>query len=134
MVRLGYVHNMEELMSVSDLIITKAGGLTVSEALTKQLPLVIFQSIPGQEEENAHFVQRIGAGHVAGTDEALVLLLKRFLSNPMEIEKMREKAATALPDHYTERAVENMLQLTMNSKNEQKIGKQYFYSFLLWGK
>ena len=122
MVRLGYVHNVEELMSVSNLIITKAGGLTVTEALTKHLPLVIYKAIPGQEEENAHFVQRKGAGYVADSEEELGRLLRRFLSNPQEMEKMREKAALALPGHSTERAVENMLQLTMNLKNERKIG------------
>ncbi|MDR3601197.1 MAG: glycosyltransferase [Desulfosporosinus sp.] len=122
MVRLGYVHNVEELMAVSDLIITKAGGLTVSEALTKHLPLVIYKAIPGQEEANAKFVQRIGAGYVAGTEEELECLLSRLLSNPKEIETMREKAAVAIPGHSTERAVENMLQLTMHLKMEQKIG------------
>jgi len=122
MIRFGYVHNVEELMSVSNLIITKAGGLTVSEALTKHLPLVIYKAIPGQEEENAHFVQRIGAGYVAGTEEELGRILSSLLSNPKEIEKMRKKAALALPGHSTERVVENMLQLTMNLKNEQKIG------------
>ena len=122
MVRLGYVHNVEELMSVSHLILTKAGGLTVSEALTKHLPLVIFKPIPGQEEENAHFVQRIGAGYVAGTEEEVVSLLSHFLSNPQEVEKMREKAAIALPGHSTERVVEKMLKLTMKSTKEQKVG------------
>ena len=121
MVRLGYVHNVEELMSVSHLIITKAGGLTVSEALTKHLPLVIFKPIPGQEEENAHFVQRIGAGHVVATEEEVGSLLSHLLSNPKEVEKMREKASRALPSHSTERVVGNMLKLTMNS-NEQKVG------------
>jgi len=123
MVRLAYVHNIEELMSVSDLIITKAGGLTVSEALTKHLPLVIFKPIPGQEEENAQFVQRIGAGHVAGSEEELEGLLNRFLSHPEDIELMRERAAVALPGNSTERAVEDMFQLVLQSKKmEQKIG------------
>jgi processive 1,2-diacylglycerol beta-glucosyltransferase len=123
MVRLGYVHNIEELMSVSDLIITKAGGLTVSEALTRHLPLVIFKPIPGQEEENAQFVQRIGAGHVAGTEAELEQLLNRFLSNPEDIVKMRERAALSLPGHSTERAVEDMLQLAFYLKKmRQKIG------------
>lgn len=115
MVRLGYVDNMEELMSVSDLIITKAGGLTVTEALTKHLPLVIYKPIPGQEEENAHFVQRIGAGQIAGTQEECEGLLNHLLSHPNEIEKMREKAAAALPGHSAVRAVETMLELTMNN-------------------
>lgn len=122
MVRLGYVDNMEELMSVSDLIITKAGGLTVTEALTKHLPLVIYKPIPGQEEENSHFVQRIGAGQIAGTQEEFEGLLSHLLSYPNEIEKMREKAATALPGHSAKRAVETMLELTINNcKIKQKI-------------
>jgi len=122
MVRLGYVHNIEELMSVSNLIITKAGGLIVSEALTKSLPLVIYNPIPGQEEANANFVQRTGAGRVAGTEVELESLLRRFLSNPKEIEKMRKNAAFALPGRSTEQAVERMLQLAINLNTKQKIG------------
>ena len=116
MIRFEFVDNVEELMSVSDLIITKAGGLTVSEALTKHLPLVIYKPIPGQEEENAHFVQRIGAGCVAGTEEELEQILNRFLRHPEDIEKMQKKAATALPGHSTERAVEDMLELALHLK------------------
>jgi len=123
MVRFGYVQNIEELMAVSDLIITKAGGLTVSEALTKHLPLVIFKPIPGQEEENAQFVQRIGAGRVAGSEEELERLLNRFLSHPGDLVLMRECAALALPGNSTERAVEDMFQLTFHLKKmKQKIG------------
>ena len=118
MIRFEYVDNVEELMSISDLIITKAGGLTVSEALTKHLPLVIYKPIPGQEEENADFVQRIGAGCVAGNEEELEQLLNRFLRHPEDIEKMRIKAAVALPGHSTERAVEDMLQLASITKNK----------------
>ena len=122
MIRFEFVDNVEELMSVSDLIITKAGGLTVSEALTKHLPLVIYKPIPGQEEENAHFVQRTGAGCVAGNEEELEQLLNRFLRHPEDIEKMRRKAAVALPGHSTERAVEEILQLVSHLRMEQKIG------------
>ena len=111
MIRLKYVNNVEELMTVSDLIITKAGGLTVSEALTNHLPLIIYKPIPGQEEENAHFVHKIGAGIVAQTESELSQLINHFLKNPEEVEKMRRKAAVALPGQSTERAVEGMLQL-----------------------
>lgn len=123
MVRLGFVHNVEELMAVSKLIITKAGGLTVSEALTKHLPLVIFKPIPGQEDGNAQFVQRIGAGHVADSTEELEQLLDHLLSHPEDIEKMRERAAAALPGRSTERAVEDMLQLAaqLREKNRKSV-------------
>lgn len=120
LIRFGYADNMEELMSVADLIITKSGGLTVTEALTMHLPLVIYRPIPGQEEENANFVQRIGAGQVADGEEELEGVLSRFLSNPQEIEKMRENAAFALLGHSAEQTVNNMLELMMNSNDKQK--------------
>ena len=122
MIRFEYVDNVEELMSVSDLIITKAGGLTVSEALTKHLPLVIYKPIPGQEQENAHFVQAIGAGCLATNEEELEQLLNRFLRHPEELERMRKRAAAALPGHSTERAVEDILRLVSHLRMEQKIG------------
>jgi len=122
LIRLGYVDNMEELMSVTDLIITKAGGLTVTEALTMHLPLVIYKPIPGQEEENATFVQGIGAGQVADTEEELERMIFRFLTYPKEIEKMRENASVALLGHSAEKAVNNMLDLLFNSKSKQRIG------------
>jgi len=116
MIRLEYVHNVEELMTVSDLIITKAGGLTVSEALTKNLPLLIYKPIPGQEEENAHFVYSLGAGIVAHTEAELTQLINHFLRNPKEIGIMRSKAAGALPGRSTERAVAGMLQLVRSRR------------------
>ena len=115
MLRYEFVNNVEELMMVSDLIITKAGGLTVSEALTMHLPLIIYKPIPGQEEENAHFVQRIGAGSVAGNEEELGQLLNRLLRHPEDIEKMRKRSAVALPGRSTERAVEVLLELASQS-------------------
>ncbi|EHQ90342.1 MGDG synthase family glycosyltransferase [Desulfosporosinus youngiae] len=119
---LGYVDNMEELMSAADLIITKSGGLTVTEALTMDLPLVIYKPIPGQEEENANFVQRIGAGQAAGSDKELEGLLKCFISHPEELEKMREKARSALMGHSAEQTVNQMLQLVANSSKTQRTG------------
>ena len=122
-VRFGFVNNVEELMAASDVIITKAGGLTVSEALTRRLPLVIYRPIPGQEEENAVFLQEIGAGRVATTEEELELILNRILTDPGELDRMRAAAAAALPGHAAERAVAHILQLVSNlAASRQKIG------------
>ncbi len=52
----GYVKNMESWMGASDLVVTKPGGLTASEALASGLPLIIYKGIPGQEERNANFL------------------------------------------------------------------------------
>ena len=58
---LGFVSNMHELMTVSDLVITKPGGLTTSEALASALPMVVINPIPGQEAANSDFLLQAGA-------------------------------------------------------------------------
>lgn len=57
----GFVDNMQELMSASDLIITKPGGLTTSEALALGRPLMVVDPIPGQEAANSDFLLERGA-------------------------------------------------------------------------
>jgi processive 1,2-diacylglycerol beta-glucosyltransferase len=122
LLRFKFINNVEELMSASDLIITKAGGLTVSEALTKRLPLIIFRPIPGQEEENAQYVQSIGAGRIAENEEELSRVLRYLLIHPEDLETMRSNAARALDGKSTERAVEEMLQLVLTTNRRQRIG------------
>lgn len=55
-----FVNNINEYMSIADLIVTKPGGLTVSEAIASGLPMAIFSAYPGQEEDNALFLERSG--------------------------------------------------------------------------
>lgn len=56
-----YVHNMEEIMDVSTIAITKPGGMTTTECLTKGLPMVIIRPLPGQEMYNTNFLLSKGA-------------------------------------------------------------------------
>lgn len=57
---LPFTDKVPELMSISDLVITKPGGLTISESLASGLPLILINPIPGQEEENAEFLENTG--------------------------------------------------------------------------
>ena len=59
---LGLVDNMHELMAVSDVMVTKPGGLSISEALVSQLPLIFFNAIPGQETGNIKVLKTYGIG------------------------------------------------------------------------
>lgn len=58
----GLVNNMHELMAVSDVMVTKPGGLSISEALVSQLPLIFFNAIPGQETGNIKVLKTYGIG------------------------------------------------------------------------
>lgn len=59
---LEYTNIVPQLMTISDLVITKPGGLTVTESLASGLPIIIINPIPGQEEENAEFLEKFGVG------------------------------------------------------------------------
>ncbi|HEV2440030.1 MAG TPA: glycosyltransferase [bacterium] len=90
----GYVDTVEELMTVSDVLVTKAGGVTVSEALVKRLPMLIYRPIPGQEEGNTRFLLEHGAAAAPRTPDALVAHLERLLGDPARLAAMTEAAAS----------------------------------------
>jgi processive 1,2-diacylglycerol beta-glucosyltransferase len=90
---LGYADNIHELMAASDVLVTKAGGVTVSEALVRRLPMVLYGSIPGHEESNTRFLVDRGAALAAGTPAEARDALSELLSRPDRIEAMRRSAA-----------------------------------------
>lgn len=75
----GFVDNVDVLMDASDCIITKPGGLSTSEALSKGLPIIMLNPIPGQEDRNREFMQNNGIAmsisESFGVDEAIYQLI-----------------------------------------------------------
>jgi processive 1,2-diacylglycerol beta-glucosyltransferase len=78
---LGFVRNMHELMAVADLIITKPGGLTSSEALAMGKPLFILNPIPGQEAANSDFLLERGAAAKVNRVEDLPYRIRQLLGS-----------------------------------------------------
>ncbi|MBM3249774.1 MAG: hypothetical protein FJZ09_02875 [Candidatus Omnitrophica bacterium] len=86
----GFVDNIHELMAVSDLIITKPGGLTVSEILSMELPPVFIFTVPGQEAQNAAILKKCGIGLSPRSLRELKRRVLYYRDHPQEIEKVRE--------------------------------------------
>lgn len=80
----GYTDNIPALMARASLLITKPGALTCTEAMTMQLPLLLVDAIPGQEEANAEYLTRIGQARWITRDE-LVGAVTSFFSAPPDI-------------------------------------------------
>ncbi|HOX54804.1 MAG: glycosyltransferase [Candidatus Omnitrophica bacterium] len=89
----GLVDNMHELMSASDVIITKAGGLTISESLVKKLPMIFFNLIPGQEKTNAKLMQSQGIGFIAKNVNDIEDMVLKLKNNPSELAKMKQNTS-----------------------------------------
>ena len=106
----GFVDFMADLMAASDLIVAKAGGLTVSEALARGAPLVLYHVIPGQERLNAAYVARHGAAVIAPRPCEVARAVRRLLEHPEQLAAMREavraishpEAADAIVSHVVE--------------------------------
>ena len=86
---LEYTNKVPELMCISDLVVSKPGGLTTSESLASGLPMVIINPIPGQEEENAEFLQSKNIGIWIRKHYSSYEILDSLLSNPDKLEQMK---------------------------------------------
>jgi processive 1,2-diacylglycerol beta-glucosyltransferase len=95
---LGYASNMHELMAISDLIITKPGGLTTSEALAMGKPLFIINPIPGQETANSDFLLERGAAAKVNRVEDLPYRLENLLGTKKLADMARAARALGRPD------------------------------------
>lgn len=106
----GFIDFMDELMHLSDLIVAKAGGLTVSEALGCGVPVIVYHVIPGQEQLNALHVVSHGAGLLAPTPSGVAEAVRRCLEAPQALQSMA-RAAKALghPD-TAQRIITDVLQ------------------------
>lgn len=87
-----YTNQVPELMSIATLVVTKPGGLTSSESLASELPLIIINPIPGQEEENAEFLERSGAGVWIKDDSDIDEVIKNVLLDENKLQEMKNCA------------------------------------------
>lgn len=89
----GYIDDISEFMSVSNLIVTKPGGLTTAEVLAKRLPMVIINPLPGQEYRNTEFLLNWGVAVKAGDhSSSLSSLINLLFRNTLRMKQMREMA------------------------------------------
>jgi len=90
----GFVDNVFDYMYASDLLVSKPGGLTSSEALVAELPMVLVKPLPGQEERNMRYlVSRDVAAH-AKNEPHLVHTLNAFLRSPQRLTELRARMRT----------------------------------------
>ncbi len=86
---------VDDLVAASDLVITKAGGLIVSEVLARGVPLLVIDPIPGQEEWNADYLVSSGAGLQLRVIEWVPWAVEQLLSAPERLAALREHAREA---------------------------------------
>ena len=99
LVAVGFTDEMEKLMAAADLVVTKPGGLTISECLALGKPMLLVSPIPGQEEHNAGFLMEEGAAWLAYDTIGLEYKLAELMAAPDKLRRMAQKSrALGKPD------------------------------------
>ena len=99
----GFTREMDLYMDAADLILTKAGGLSTTEALMMRLPMVYNNAVPGCETRNLEFMVSHGYARTADTPEALTELVCSLLREPETLAAWRETLARAFPTPAVEK-------------------------------
>ena len=89
---LEYTDKVPQLMSISDLVVTKPGGLTTTESLASGLPIVVINPIPGQEEENAAYLEKNKVAIWIKKGDNVEEILNKLFSNPDKMQEMKIRA------------------------------------------
>ncbi len=95
----GFTTTVERIMTAADLVVTKPGGLSVSECLAKGKPMLLVSPIPGQEERNADYLLEAGAAVKAMDAPTLEFKLARLMADPRRLAAMSEAARRIATPH-----------------------------------
>lgn len=116
---MGFTDRVPDIMDIADFLITKPGGITVSEALAKELPILIISPIPGHEEKNENFLINTGVAARIRADENIDNIFSQVIDNVLRTKHMKEMAKSiARPDSCDDTV--NLLEL-LSSGNTQPI-------------
>ena len=91
----GFVDNIDVIMDASDFMVTKPGGLTVSEGLAKELPLILTDPIPGQEDRNVEFLLNNGLAMLATSTFPIDECIYQLMTNTTHLEQIKNNIRKA---------------------------------------
>lgn len=114
---LGFTKDISYIMDYCDLIISKPGGLTVTESIVKNIPLVIPFAIPGQENENIDFLTSEGYSICVKDLKKLNNTVNHIIENPAELLKMKHKLKELSSTYSLTKIVDLADKLTVDEKN-----------------
>lgn len=107
---MGYVEQVAELMRRSDCIVTKPGGITLSEALACKLPMFIYRPVPGQELNNARYLAQKGVACITRTPAELAQEIDALFRDESRLTEIRQKIENLRRPEAAEVIAEDLLQ------------------------
>lgn len=110
----GFVDNLHELMNASDLLVSKAGGLTSAEAMAMEIPMLVVDPIPGQESRNAEMIVERRAGWKALDIANIGYKIKRIIEEPRLLEEARKATSELAKPNAATDILQDVYAVIMN--------------------
>ncbi|MEH7378752.1 MGDG synthase family glycosyltransferase, partial [Neobacillus drentensis] len=117
----GFSDSVNELMAISDLLISKPGGVTISEALAMELPLLIYNPLPGQEEDNADYLVNAGLAIKAENKMELISKIHHMLDDSIPLLSIRKKIRKYQTKSATFDALDVIIRAVELGREEQTV-------------
>ena len=108
---LGFVDNVHEWMRRAECIVTKAGGLTLTEAIASRLPVFVYKPNGGQEKENALYLSRFGVALIAYKMEDFYIHIQQFIQHPTKSRDMRARMGALQRNQAAAHIVNDMMMI-----------------------
>jgi processive 1,2-diacylglycerol beta-glucosyltransferase len=105
-----HVDYVDELMEIADLIVTKPGGLTCSEAIVKRCPMILVNPLPGQEKQNAEYLSAEKVAISIDEQDELIKILSHILHKPSILQEMLLQQQRILRMDAADRIVDMVMQ------------------------
>ncbi|MGG1643377.1 glycosyltransferase [Paenibacillus sp. NRS-1782] len=107
----GFTREIDKLMEVSNLLITKPGGMTCTEGLAKGIPMLFHKPLPGQEEENCQYFTAQGFGEPITSLDVVVKWMNRLLHEFPEIVRKRQDHVHNVARYYPLQSAQSILDI-----------------------
>jgi processive 1,2-diacylglycerol beta-glucosyltransferase len=119
---LGYTTEMHELMKMATVLVTKPGGITLSEALAVKVPLLLYRPVPGQERENAHYFEENGACINVKESSELIEQIKNLAADHNLQHSIKSNMEKLHVRNAADLISENIITLLQEEQSENKMG------------
>ncbi len=104
-----YVERVDELYQITSCMITKPGGITLTEATALGVPVILFKPVPGQEKENALFFEQNRAAIVVNQIEDMADEVDKLLSDQEKLEEMKKNIKKIHVPHSADLILEDII-------------------------